>query len=337
MLMGSSNGSKSPNLISNYHERRDLHITVRGNVAYIYKGKYSAAHGAKRSDDAKENLKKRKYTGKLSDNARKHIKKKLTTWSELIAYHNIYRKPRYQRKQTALTFLTLTLPSKQQHTDQTIKQEILSRFIECLQRDFDVKNYFWRAEPQKNNNIHFHLLLDTYLDKDVIRRKWNHYLNNLNYINEFRKKHHHSDPPTTKIEGPRDSHYLFKYVVDYSLKEAKGREIEGKVWGMSEGLKKIETFTANNKEAIDILIKYYLRYHPERIQSEQHTIRIVLEQPLITQSPSLNLQLQYKQYLELLYYLYYRDRHDPGGYYELKQYTDLDLPPDELIDYLLRA
>lgn len=90
-------------------------------------------------------------------------------------------------------FLTLTLPAKQIHCDNDIKRECFLRFIEWLTTSKDrsgsgwnVKNYIWVAETQKNGNIHFHMIIDRALPADAINRKWNQFLERLGYVTRFR-------------------------------------------------------------------------------------------------------------------------------------------------------
>jgi hypothetical protein len=83
------------------------------------------------------------------------------------------------------TFITIDLPSAQIHTDQEIKSKCWNSFIIELTRYHNVKNYIWRAEKQKNGNIHFHLLIDKFIDFQMLRKRWNRITNKLGYVDRY--------------------------------------------------------------------------------------------------------------------------------------------------------
>ena len=87
-----------------------------------------------------------------------------------------------------MSFVTLTLPSEQQHQDTVIKKTCLNQFLVELRKHYGVQNYVWKAELQKNENIHFHLILDKYIDYQALRRRWNRCINKLGYVDAYSDK-----------------------------------------------------------------------------------------------------------------------------------------------------
>jgi len=85
-----------------------------------------------------------------------------------------------------IAFITLTLPSTQKHDDNEIKRKCLNSFLIELQKYENVKNYVWRAEKQKNGNIHFHIIIDKFVHWNTIRNRWNRIINKLGYVDEYR-------------------------------------------------------------------------------------------------------------------------------------------------------
>jgi len=85
-----------------------------------------------------------------------------------------------------IAFITLTLPSKQIHDDNTIKNNCLNQLLIELKKHYKVKNYIWRAEKQKNGNIHFHILVDKFIPYQELRDRWNRIIEKLNYITNYR-------------------------------------------------------------------------------------------------------------------------------------------------------
>lgn len=85
------------------------------------------------------------------------------------------------------TFVTLTLPARQDHDDNFIKRNLLNRFLITLKLQHKVEHYFWRAEPQRNGNIHFHILADRWVHWRAIRHIWNRILDEYGYIDRYRQ------------------------------------------------------------------------------------------------------------------------------------------------------
>ena len=127
----------------------------------------------------------------MSTGAIKTIKKCVNTILYLAhRYHmkNTYRKKActgYRQNEVSkkhnpkymCTFLTLTLPSEQRHTDDEIVRHCLNPFLVYARKYFHVKYYIWKKELQQNGNIHFHLVTDKFIDHAALRRAWNRVIN----------------------------------------------------------------------------------------------------------------------------------------------------------------
>ena len=83
------------------------------------------------------------------------------------------------------SFVTLTLPSVQQHTDKEIKELALNQLLVELRKHYGLNNYVWKAELQKNENIHFHLITDIFIQYQALRKRWNRILEKLGYIKPY--------------------------------------------------------------------------------------------------------------------------------------------------------
>jgi len=134
------------------------------------------------------NLKKAKHTGIISKKAVRRLYNAMD-WLLLIA-RNKWAENNHNHRlfKYKLGMITLTLPSKQMHTDNEIKHHCLNHFFTILRTKFDLQNYIWKAEKQKNGNIHFHIVIDKYIDHSVIRPVWNDILSKLGYIEAYRRE-----------------------------------------------------------------------------------------------------------------------------------------------------
>lgn len=117
-----------------------------------------------------------------------------------------------------VNFITLTLPAKQAHTDQEIKDVCLNNFL-TVARKAGLKNYVWRAEAQPNTgNIHFHIVSDIYIHYATIQRWWNQSVELLGYVSEFEAKFHHTNPNSTDVHSVKHVKKLASYLSKYCAK-----------------------------------------------------------------------------------------------------------------------
>jgi len=168
-----------------------------------------------------------------------------------------------------IAFITLTLPSTQIHSDNVIKSECLNHFIIELRQKYHVKNYIWRAEKQKNRNIHFHILVDKFIPWSELRDRWNRIVNKLGYVDRYRNemRRFHSEgfkaredllktwdyksqvkaykkgkandwnsPNSTDIHSLYKINKVGRYITKYCTKDDSNNDIKGRIWGSSESL-----------------------------------------------------------------------------------------------------
>ena len=161
--------------------------SLQPNAIILYK---SFPRSSKPKDDSSlSNLAKGRdgeYNGYMSPATGRTVKRFLTTWLSAME-SNMHRSEGAKNKYYP-TFVTLTLPSVQQHTDNLIKREFLNRLVLRMKRNAGVKYYFWRAEPQENGNIHFHILVDRWIGWEWLRDSWNVILREHGYIDAYRKE-----------------------------------------------------------------------------------------------------------------------------------------------------
>ena len=168
-----------------------------------------------------------KQIGTLSQNQQRTVKRLVENFVNTIYING------KKRGDLFCTFVTLTLPSKQIHSDKLINK-CLSRFLENLQQSNKIKNYIWRAESQSNGNIHYHILCDKSIDKDYIRERWNSQVNKLGYVDRSVS----DNPNSTDIHGLSKVKNVVSYIQKYVTKTEKGkRPILSRLWGASKGVK----------------------------------------------------------------------------------------------------
>lgn len=118
-----------------------------------------------------------KQKGVVSKAAAKRIRDKVS-WLAFLA----------QSKNKRITFITLTLPSAQRHSDNVIKKVCLNQFLTEVRQRFNVKYYVWKAEVQANDNIHFHLTTNVYIHHVALKSIWNRCVEKLGYVSSYHLK-----------------------------------------------------------------------------------------------------------------------------------------------------
>jgi hypothetical protein len=189
------------------------------------------------------NLENNTHSSKLSDKAIRKAKRAMTYIITQAADKKVFNSKFNSSFIYKVGFLTLTLASKQIHSDNEIKQALLNQFlIECRKR-YNMENYVWRAERQKNGNIHFHILTDSFLPYREIKQMWNRIQNKLGYVDRFETKYRHKQPNSTDIHSLRGIKDVKSYITKYMTKQ--GLENHSKVKNGTDGYWKRTVYESN--------------------------------------------------------------------------------------------
>lgn len=249
-------------------------VAVKPNsICFFRKPEYYIG-GNIMSETSLINLEDNRHMGLIS----KKVGKKMNTaidWLIEIAKEKTFRTYKNKRQyKFKINFITLTLPSKQVHSDTDIKNKLLNQLLIEAKRKWQIKNYIWKAEPQKNGNIHFHLTTDQFIPHTELRDTWNRIINKLGYVENYSDimKQWHKDgfrlrkdlvnnwnisaqkkayqrgmasdwisPNSTDIHSVKNIGNLSAYLKKYYTKNDTGRAIEGRLWGISQALGKMKS------------------------------------------------------------------------------------------------
>lgn len=176
------------------------------------------------------------YKGKISDCAKRKISERLACWSYMCILFNKNLKNNTLVNQRKLVFITLTLSEPQRHSDLYIKEKLLEMFLKRVKDTKGTLNYFWKAEKQKNGNIHFHLIVDVYLDKDWIRHTWNICQKFYGYTREYEKKFKNDNPPSTHVQMVNSGKLSTRYLLKYVSKQDSNVDFKGRIYSFSDSL-----------------------------------------------------------------------------------------------------
>lgn len=118
-------------------------------------------------------------------------KRKISKHCKVLALSSVRRKVKNWKgfyTDHLCTFITLTLPSVQIHEDKEITKIVLGNFLDRCRKLGLLTNYVWKAEKQKNGNIHYHILTDTYASFSTLQNIWFLALDKLDYVKKYTEK-----------------------------------------------------------------------------------------------------------------------------------------------------
>lgn len=159
------------------------------------------------------------YTGQITDYSKKRLKRAI---SLMVASAKDKEAPNFKtgkHYKFKVNFITLTLPAPQgEITDKQIKKHCLDNWIKRAKRKYKLNSYVWRAERQKNGNIHFHIITDTWIHYEKVRNDWNSCLQQFGFIDQFESKHGHRNPNSTDVHAIWKVRNVTQYFIKYMTK-----------------------------------------------------------------------------------------------------------------------
>jgi hypothetical protein len=186
------------------------------------------------------NLKDNFHHKKISDPAKRKIKKAINYLIFTAHTKKVFNNRTKSYFTFKVNFITLTLSSSQIHTDNEIKKGLLNQFLIEASKKWNVVNYVWKAEKQRNGNIHFHILTDKFIPYSELRNVWNRIQNKFGYVDRFQAKNGNRQPNSTDIHSLQKIANIYDYVTKYMCKNDKSNHL--KVTRYSLGLPKKPQF-----------------------------------------------------------------------------------------------
>ena len=179
-------------------------------------------------------------------------------------------------------FITLTLPSAQFHEDTFITKNLLGSFLDRCRKLGLLSNYVWKAEKQRNGNIHYHILTDTYASFSFIRNIWYLSLKKYGYMRAYSdkfinmsfddyrnldfnkkkplnditrafargKRNKFSEPPAVDVKQVNDNKAVSAYISKYISKSSDNADnfVNGRSWGCSSSVSDAVKLFKNDAE-----------------------------------------------------------------------------------------
>lgn len=219
-----------------------------------------------------------KGSGYVSNYSKQKFSGYVANWIDSYQHYFLSTRKFNRNFHHQFTFVTLTLPAGTFLDDKELHKTCLKPFIQQLKRKHFVRNYLWRAEPQKNLRLHYHLLLDKSIDWRKLRDLWNGYMQSCGLIEEYKAKQldfhkngfqfrkelqtnwsyssqlqayqkgmreNWTDPNTTDIHKLQKVKNVRNYITKYMSKEDGTRRVGGRLLGCSDTLREVKSIVIN--------------------------------------------------------------------------------------------
>lgn len=151
----------------------------------------------------------------LSHKAGRNLRDCIDTLLFFANWKTVYVKDTKSYFRYKVNFITLTLPSKQIHTDREIIKECFNVFMRNWRKRRKGLLYIWKAEVQDNGNIHFHITSNAFYHYKKLRRDWNNAVNRLGYVDRATT----DNPNSTDVHSVKNIRNLTAYLSSYYLKK----------------------------------------------------------------------------------------------------------------------
>ncbi len=275
------------------------YVSIKPNSIVTYAHFDSTNSGHYKDGSPYQQPKENKSHGLMSYKANKRVRLAIDWMVYLSKEKPLYSKELKSEFKFKLNFITLTLCSKQKHSDNVIKSQLLNQFLTEIRIKYNCKNYLWRAESQRNGNIHFHVVTDVFVPWRTLRTDWNRIQEKLGYVSFFTAKTGKFDPNSTDVHSINAIKNLSSYLAKYCSKNSHGyvvmaskasalpfkptswltykhpklnlkakfyRQIHGKLWGLSQTLSKYQSATCEITEAMQAELKFLQRVKKEKVK-----------------------------------------------------------------------
>lgn len=200
---------------------------------------------------------KKTYKGSLTTNSSKLIYKRIYLFQRCIDFYNEMWLSGQRDVTKTLKLITLTLSDSQAHSDQLIKQRLLKEFLNTMKTKYNMRNYIWKAERQKNGNIHFHIVTDLWIHYRYVQDEWNAIQEQYGYLKTYKAIHGHTCAPSTEIKKAKNPQKTVRYMAKYMCKNDENEKIDGCVWRCSNSLLQLVDYTSVLDNELQALLESY--------------------------------------------------------------------------------
>lgn len=288
-------------------------LQIRPGCLLLYDISYWNYIGSYRQKDRLNNTLpvNEKYTGKMNEKARSKLRFAINLLVAQAKWKQVENPTTGKLYRFKINFITLTLSAPQNKvSDKMVKSKMLEPWLKNMRNVYGLRSYVWRAERQKNGNIHFHVTTDTYLSYECIRDVWNYQQSKFHFITHFQNRNNSIYPNSTDVHSVANIKNLASYLVKYMVKDEKGLDtIDGKVWDCSLNLKLRDRVTYEMSDEDFKLMRFLVEKFPDQFIETYNCSLFQLSEDQMKRYLPASYFDNYKSWLDGIYH-----SADPPGY-----------------------
>lgn len=159
-----------------------------GNGVYQplgYNSDGSKVNKIKSISNSKNKVTRSFHNFNISVNSQNNLRDKINYLFQFSKPRDITTYSKKLLKGFRIAFITLTLPAIQKTPTADITKELFDPFLQSMRQYIKMDNYVWRLEFQKNGNVHYHIVTDSYIDYHYIKKRWNTIIEKHGYISDY--------------------------------------------------------------------------------------------------------------------------------------------------------
>lgn len=186
------------------------------------------------------------YTGKTTTGSQKRIKKAVDLLCQLSPPRKVFNPISERYENHTLSFITLTIPGKERHIEAREGHKLLLEpWLLTMRRKAFLKTYIWKAEFQKNGQLHYHVTTPQWIHYQLIKDTWNNLMSKNGLLENWFQEHPYSMPNSTDVHKVYKVKNIAGYLMKYLSKNEQDKATKGKIWDCSMNLKKNKLYSCS--------------------------------------------------------------------------------------------
>jgi hypothetical protein len=184
------------------------------------------------------------YSGKVTGHAQKRIMHCVDLLLQLSPPRLITNEVSGRPEMHTLSFITLTIPANEKHlTASEGHKLLLAPWLLMMKRKANMTTYLWKAEFQKNGQLHYHITTPSWIHYSIIKNNWNNLLSKKGMLQNWFSRFPDKMPNSTDVHKVYKMDNIGAYLRKYLSKSDQNIETKGKIWDCSQNLKSNKNFS----------------------------------------------------------------------------------------------
>ena len=159
-----------------------------------------------------------RYSGRMTRQAQKRMTRSITLLSQISKAKWLVNPVTGHMIHFKLSLITLTISATTIIEPKEAYKKLMVPFLNWLRYTIGCKNYVWKAELQLRGQLHYHLIINKFIDYRVLRAKWNKLQSDNGYLREYVSKTKKLDPNSIDIKKIHNEKQVSKYCIKYMAK-----------------------------------------------------------------------------------------------------------------------